>query len=399
MRLFPVLLCAVFVWEACQQKSPSVARRKTAATVGDSAPGTNPGTPDSGSTPAPKFDSLDDLFASAADVRATKTTSENTTGAVYEITFKQPIDHKNESAGYFEQKLVLIHRGADRPIVLSTEGYENYTKDNELELTKMYEANQISVEYRYFGESKPTNDTNNTYLNIWQAAADHHAIVQFFKQYYTGRWVNTGASKGGMSAVFHRRFYPNDVDASVPYVAPISFAAPDTRYTSFLNAIGTDTCKANMRAFQIRGIQLRDQLAPMLRDYVNQLYPNTIADVQTAATYTEYFVADFAWGFWQYFGVTDCPNFPNASSNVTAVFNFLNHYQGFDYIFDPATEASNDAYLFQAEREIGFPDQRGDISPIKNMLIYYSNDAMEQSSTYSPAAMQDISSLGETKRR
>lgn len=390
MRLIGAMLCVSFVWGACQQKSPNAVRRKSATTTGDSAPETKQDPSDSNQTPTPKFTSLDDLFASTSDVRATKTTSEHTSGAVYEISFKQPLDHKNESAGFFEQKIVLIHRGADRPVVLHTEGYEHYTKDNELELTKMYEANQISVEYRYFGESKPATDTNNTYLNIWQAATDHHAIVQFFKQHYTGRWVNTGVSKGGMSTVFHRRFYPQDVDASVPYVAPISFAAPDTRYTSFLNSLGSETCKANLRAFQVRSIQLRDQLALTFKNYVNQRYPNTIPDTPTAASYIEHFVADFAWGFWQYFGASDCANFPTASSNATTVFNFLNQYLVFDYMFDPVTEVSNDAYAFQAERELGYPDQRGDISAIQSMLSYYDASIVEQTSFYDPAPMKDI---------
>ena len=42
-----------------------------------------------------------------------------------------------------------------------------------------------------------------------------------------------------MTSVYHRRFYPDDVDATVAYVAPISFGAPDDRYIDFLANVGT----------------------------------------------------------------------------------------------------------------------------------------------------------------
>ena len=45
-------------------------------------------------------------------------------------------------------------------------------------------------------------------LDIFQAAADHHRIVAALKSIYSGARINTGHSKGGMTAVFHRRFYP-----------------------------------------------------------------------------------------------------------------------------------------------------------------------------------------------
>ena len=48
----------------------------------------------------------------------------------------------------------------------------------------------------------------------------------------TARSSRPAARKGGMTAIYHRRFYPDDVDGTVPYVAPISFGAPDLRYAA-----------------------------------------------------------------------------------------------------------------------------------------------------------------------
>ena len=57
-------------------------------------------------------------------------------------------------------------------------------------------------------------------LDIWQAATDHHRLVTALKPLYPARWISTGASKGGMASVYHRRFYPADVTATIAYVAP-----------------------------------------------------------------------------------------------------------------------------------------------------------------------------------
>lgn len=45
----------------------------------------------------------------------------------YVFYIQQQLDAKNPAAGNFEQRVVLCHRGFDRPTVLVTEGYDaNY---------------------------------------------------------------------------------------------------------------------------------------------------------------------------------------------------------------------------------------------------------------------------------
>ena len=75
------------------------------------------------------------------------------------------------------------------------------------------------------------------YLTIKQAAADHHAIIQTLKAklYPRSKWVTTGISKGGQTTIFHRYFYPEDADVSVPYVAPLNLKEVDPRIERFLN--------------------------------------------------------------------------------------------------------------------------------------------------------------------
>src|SRR4029453_18614710 len=91
------------------------------------------------------------------------------------------------------------------------------------------QANQPPPGHRYFEPSRP-DQTDWSFDSIRQSATDEHRIIEQLKSIYTARWLTTGHSKGGMTAVYHRRFFPDDVDATVAYVAPISFSRADDRY-------------------------------------------------------------------------------------------------------------------------------------------------------------------------
>ena len=67
-------------------------------------------------------------------------------------------------------------------MVMVTEGY-NRTKNTICELSELLNANQISIEHRYFGESLP-DSLNYDYLNLKQASADLHHINQLFQKIY-----------------------------------------------------------------------------------------------------------------------------------------------------------------------------------------------------------------------
>jgi hypothetical protein len=83
----------------------------------------------------------------------------DTTRQYYLMKFTQQLDPKDASAGTFEQRVMLGHRGYDRPTVVVTEGYGadyafNSPKYME-ELTYIMDANILFVEYRYFSGSTP----------------------------------------------------------------------------------------------------------------------------------------------------------------------------------------------------------------------------------------------------
>jgi hypothetical protein len=75
--------------------------------------------------------------------------------------------------------------------------------------------------------------------------------VKLFKQIYEGRWISTGASKGWKTAVFHRRYFPKDVDATVAYVAPTMLSPEDPRSRPYLRSLGTPECRGAVENRQL----------------------------------------------------------------------------------------------------------------------------------------------------
>ena len=129
------------------------------------------------------------------------------------LQYTQPADHNKPDGEKFEQRVTLWHRGFDRPTVLHTTGYGGVAGAFTSEPTRLVDGNQLNVEQRFFKTSTPASQDWSK-LNIWQAASDHHRIVEAFKKaLYSGKWVSTGASKGGMTSVYHRRLQAGSVPA------------------------------------------------------------------------------------------------------------------------------------------------------------------------------------------
>ena len=147
----------------------------------------------------------------------------------YVMYISQDIDPKNPDTGTFKQRLILCHVGFDRPTIMVTEGYfADYAlrKDYQDELSKLFNANVIVVEYRYFAKSVP-QPCNWDYLTVENSLNDLHHVNQLFRTVYHDKWISTGISKGGQTTMFYRAFFPDDVDVSVPYVAPLNKALED----------------------------------------------------------------------------------------------------------------------------------------------------------------------------
>jgi hypothetical protein len=268
----------------------------------------------------------------------------------FELHFQQPADHEDPSGEQFQQYVTLLHRSHDAPMVLRTLGYHNTRGDRKAELTGLLSANQLVVEHRFFSSSTPASG-NLDLLNIRQAAADHHRIVQALRPIYTGAWINTGHSKGGMTAFFHRRFYPDDVDATVSYVAPLTYGRLDERYLDFVANVGTAECNQALWDFQREALVRRDGLIDILEASTDWTY-DWMGGTERAF---ETMVLEVPFAFWQYHGERFCSEIPSTAATDQAIFDFIEEYVGWIYLSDAALDYYS-AYYYQAHTELGYPE-------------------------------------------
>lgn len=112
---------------------------------------------------------------------------------VFKLQIRQWLDHTCPSRGSFLQIIYLYHRSKKSPNVLVTEGYE--IANQIYEPTMILQANQIIVEYRFHGHSRPDKIPWEL-LTQEQAMQDFHAIRQAMSRIYKKSWTVTGISKG-----------------------------------------------------------------------------------------------------------------------------------------------------------------------------------------------------------
>jgi hypothetical protein len=245
-------------------------------------------------------------------------------------------------------------------MVLVTEGYAA-NRNSKTEPARILGANQIIVEHRYFGKSVPEN-LDWKYLTIEQAANDHHKIVKLFKTLYTGKWVNTGVSKGGQTTLYHRYFFPNDVDVSIPYVAPVNLAQEDPRIYIFLNSVGTDECRERIKKFQRAFLSKRDEVRTLLMKDAEQ------QNIRFAWDYDfviEYMTLEYSFAFWQW-GQTKCEDIPDTDASAEVLYNHMKASNPLYFFTEQAMKDFGPFYV-QAYNEIGYYGY--DLEPFKDLLI------------------------------
>jgi hypothetical protein len=309
----------------------------------------------------------------------------------YVLHFTQPVDHADPTGPTFLQEVSLLHRDTAAPMVVHTSGYWDYYLDSEVELTQLLGANQISIEHRFFAGSRP-DPADWTKLTIEQMADDEHAIVTALQQVYSGAFISTGGSKGGMTAIFYRRFFPDDVAGTVPYVAPISFGVPDARYVPFLASVGTPDCHQLTKDLAVEMLSHRRAALEAAAQTQAATKGYTYTRVALPAA-VESAVISFEWSFWQYFGVTQCGMLPAVTASDADLFKVL------DTVSAPSESDDEqvglfDAYYFQAYYQLGYPAD-GTIDYLGPFELYSDADYNGSLPTAMPdydggAAMTDI---------
>ncbi len=274
---------------------------------------------------------------------------ENTTSGASNFVFKvkQPIDHSDKSKGFFFQKVYLTHKGFEQPTVMVTEGY-NAARLRTSELTALLQANQIQVEHRFFGASVPKSP-NYDYLNLKQATADLHHIKELFGAIYSKKWISTGISKGGATTIFYRYFYPKDVDVSIPYVAPINKSLEEQRIYTFLDTIGTDECRAKIKAFQTRVLQNRTEILKLLKFYSKGAGAKYA--LLSPGKAFEFAVMEYPFSFWQW--GSKCEEIPDEKASIEEITEYLIDVSSPTFFSDGSIEHYNSHY-YQSATEMGY---------------------------------------------
>jgi PS-10 peptidase S37 len=283
------------------------------------------------------------------------------------LTYRQPVDHRNPDGPTFEQRLQLLHRSTDRPMVLHTTGYDMPEYPFRDEPTQLIDGNQISVEQRFFTPSRP-EPADWSKLNIWQAATDHHQIVGALKSLYKAKWISTGASKGGMTSVYHRRFYPRDVDGVVAYVAPNDANNKnDQAYDDFFANVGsTPACRTALEELQAEALTRRTEMVNLYEAYAAKnglTFTRVFGGADKAFEMT---VLDTEWAFWQYSAEADC-TVPPKTATTQEIFDFIDQVAGFSFYADQGI-LPYAPYYYQAASQLGWPQPK--FAYLKGLLHY-----------------------------
>jgi len=293
-------------------------------------------------------------------VKVTQIEGDSIYSGVYEVFIDQPIDHNNPEGDHFIQKFYIGHIDEELPVVIELDGY-SMPKPRYNELADILNCNKIQVEHRYFGESVPDN-AEWKYLTVEQAANDHHHIISLLKNIYKGKWISSGISKGGQSTVYHRYFFNDDVDVSVPYVTPMNIGEEDPRIYHFLDNVGTKECRDKMIQFQREVLKREDELLEIFLDDSEKLgYTYSIGSDRLIF---EFVVLEYTFAFWQWQN-NNCDEIPDTSESSEEIFNHLKRNSSFSYFSDQGI-APIAPFFYQAYSEIGYYGY--DISPLKDLL-------------------------------
>ena len=283
----------------------------------------------------------------------------------YQIVFDQPLDHKHPEKGTFKHYAYLSHIDYTKPIVLITDGYASNNRTTEL--SKVLKGNQIIVEYRMYGKSRPDSIPWH-YLTNDNAVEDYHKIVSKLKTIYKGKWLSSGISKGGETTLIYKSKYPNDVDVAVPYVAPLIDGLEDQRTNDLINSVGTETCRTAIQNFQRSILNNRTAILKELDDYaITKKMKFTEVSKEEAL---EYAVLEFPFSFWQWGG--KCKAIPNSKASIKEQFNYLVEVSGFSLYNDWGYNYYLPSF-YQHIRELGY--YGFDLNPVKDLLQVVKNSS------------------------
>ena len=301
----------------------------------------------------------------------------------FSIRFAVAVNHDRPRGTRLLRRLFLSHCSTQVPMVYSPDGYGLLDDFFQPEIVERLGANWLWAEHRLYGESlpdwpeepNPEDDPDAELRTIRQAAADDHDVVSAFKALYPRRWISTGVSKGGMTATFFRRFYPDDVDGTIAYVAPFLDGLYDQRFSAYQDHAGDAACRDKVLAYQ-RALILRQA----------ELLEHVVPDVPADNHSLQYASRSFRWPFWQYDG--DCTHVPAADADAVTM---LVPVMGTDHVVPASSEGYGFPFIEESLLELGFPVQS--IRGLEDLIGEQTEDDLSglfPDLTYDPYPMLDV---------
>lgn len=338
----------------------------------------------------PFLNKLEKLFPTA---EITQTPTTDHFKANYQIVLKQKLDHNDPNSGTFDQYVYLSHTDVNKPTLLVTEGYNAYP--HMYELADYFQGNQVMVEYRFYGKSRP-DVIPWEYLKNDQAIEDYHTLVEQLKTIYKGKWISTGISKGGETVLIYKSKYPEDMDAAVPYVAPLINTQEDPRTDEHINTVGSDECRKAIMEFQRLVLSNAEDVLQEAKTYVDEKKMSfTVVPLREGL---EYAVLEFPFSFWQWGG--SCEDIPSESSTAKEQFDYLNKIVGISFYSDATYDRLLPSY-YQHMVELGY--YGFDTTPVKDLLTIVHQPTNKRFApqgvdlTYDPNYIKEVREYVETK--
>jgi hypothetical protein len=309
-------------------------------------------------------------------------------GEAFQLQILQPLDHQKPNGETFRQRVYLSHLDFTRPMVIVTEGYaarRNYLS----EPTRLLRGNQLIVEHRFFGTSRP-DSLLWPLLTVKQSADDLHRVAVLLKGLYPGVWVSTGVSKGGQTTCLYRYYYPDDVSVSLPYVAPINIAQEDPRPTEFLRHVGPDSARARIAKFQVLALRQEAKALSALEELAQERkYTFSLGP----ALMFEFAVLEYPFAFWQYGGVARLAEVPGDTATGEDIVRHLDAIVHFS-LYDDKGISTFAPFQYQAYTEMGYYTYDiTDLRPFLTTLRNPSNRILAPQGvdlTYRPETFQAI---------
>ena len=151
--------------------------------------------------------------------------------------------------------------------------------------------------------------------------------------------------------MYHSFYYPDDVDARVPYVAPLNFGLEDERIYSFLDQVGKPAERNRVRRFQKMALKNQEKYMEAFREFSEDkgYSYEIVGGVEKAY---EYCVLEYSFAYWQW-GYVPYRKIPGRSASAGEIIAHMNRVAGFDYFSDQFIVEFR-PFFYQALTEMGY---------------------------------------------